>query len=349
MSYSDIEHCSNMISGCESLIAGNRTPDSVYAFAVLKLHAQDAGYIDGQEGFLDNVKSGAKKSKEWILKLLKAIRDFFFGGNRAKIKKLAADTEVAAKIIEKDNIKDIVPNSVSEIVKINKAVTGDSKWGDAVMKDYNALPAEEKKEVEEKIEKVVSDQDLNELGKDAVEALKTKLTAKLETLKRLGNTINNFGKDATSAFKGNGGDITIDLNGMTRDAEKELVLGIESAIKELKISNLSSTIKWFMTIAETYTKDLDTITTKAKQLAEKTDDTVALGRIHILSTAYAELIKCYQDLVIISNYVLTKTIAKTQDKVIKAILSKVAATSRPASDKYVGISPEDSIVQFYSK
>lgn len=349
MNYSDIDHFSSMISGCESLIAGKHTPDSVYAFTVLKLHAQDAGYVAGQEGFLDNVKKGAKNTKDWILKLLKAIRDFFFGSNRNKIKKLAADTEVAAKIIEKDTIKAIVPDSVPEIVKINKEVTGSSAWGDAVMKEYNALPAEEKKETDEKIEKILSDQELNELGKDAVEALKTKLTAKLESMKRLGNSISEFGKDTTSAFKNNGGDLTIDLVGMTRDAEKELVQGIESAIKDLKISNLSSTIKWFMTIAESYTKDLDVITTKAKQLAEKTDDKVALGRINIISLAYSNLIKCYQDLVIISNHVLTKTIAKTQDKVIKTILSKVAAASRPDSDKYVGISPEDSIVQFYSR
>lgn len=70
-----------------------------------------------------------------------------------------------------------------------------------------------------------------------------------------------------------------------------------------------------MKIADSYTKDLDEIMVKSKQLAEKkTDDTVALSRIRIITTAYANLIKSYQDLVIISNYVLTKTIEKKKPR-----------------------------------
>lgn len=350
MSYSDVEHFATMVSGCESLTNGNpKASDARYALTVLQLHAGDAGLYSGQEGFLDHIKAGAKNTKDWILKLLKAIRDFFFGRNRNKIRKLATDTEEAAKLLEKDSTEAIVPPSVPEIVKINKQITGSDLWGNAVMKSYNALSEEEKKEAAEKIEKAVSEQNLDELGKNAVDMLKTKLNAKLPRMQSLGNTINEFGSDVSKAFSKSGDDITLDLTGMVRESEKELVDGIETAIKELKISNLSSTIKWFMKIAEEYTKDLDVILVKSKQMVEKTDDSVAHGRIKLVTNAYSELIKAYQDLIIICNHVLVKAIGKTQDKVIKEILSKQATITRADADLYSGKDPDAAIASFYSK
>lgn len=77
MSYSDVEHYANMISGCESLANGDsKSPNAVYAFTVLQLHANDAGLYAGQEGFLDHVKKGAKKTKEWLEKFIKALKEF---------------------------------------------------------------------------------------------------------------------------------------------------------------------------------------------------------------------------------------------------------------------------------
>lgn len=78
MSYSDVEHYATIISGCESLTSGNsKSPDAVYAFTVLQLHANDAGLVAGQEGFMDSIKAGAGNIKEWIKKLIQAIRDYF--------------------------------------------------------------------------------------------------------------------------------------------------------------------------------------------------------------------------------------------------------------------------------
>lgn len=78
MSYSDVEHFATMVSGCEALTSGDpKSPDAVYAFTVLQLHAGDAGLVAGQEGFMDSIKAGAKNVKEWIKKLIQAIRDYF--------------------------------------------------------------------------------------------------------------------------------------------------------------------------------------------------------------------------------------------------------------------------------
>jgi len=91
MSLSDIEHCSSMLAGCESLLNGDtKTPDAVYAFTVLKLHASDAGFLAGQEGFVDSIKQGAKSFKEWIKKLITSIISFVTGKNKT-IKELERD------------------------------------------------------------------------------------------------------------------------------------------------------------------------------------------------------------------------------------------------------------------
>lgn len=83
MSLSDAEHFSMMYSGSESLNLfmtnkGDLTEQGKQAFNVLKLHAADEGHVAGTEGFMDSIKKGATKTKEWLVKLIKAIRDASF-------------------------------------------------------------------------------------------------------------------------------------------------------------------------------------------------------------------------------------------------------------------------------
>lgn len=89
MSYSDVEHVMTMMSGCESLLNGDpKSADASYAFTVLKLHATDAGFIAGQEGFMDAIKKGASASVEWVKKLIRAIRDYLKGISREERERL---------------------------------------------------------------------------------------------------------------------------------------------------------------------------------------------------------------------------------------------------------------------
>lgn len=104
MSYSDVIHFSNMVSGCESINSGEyKSPNSIYAQTVLKLHANDAGLYAGQEGFLDNVKKGAGKFLEWVKKLIRAIKDYIKGiskDDRTRISELD-------KIIKETKFEDV--------------------------------------------------------------------------------------------------------------------------------------------------------------------------------------------------------------------------------------------------
>lgn len=97
MSYSDIEHFGNMVAGLESFKQGDgKSPDSIYAQTVLKLHANDAGFYAGQEGFLDSIKKGASNSLEWVKKLFEAIKKWFataFKSTKAKFKSAVTGTD----------------------------------------------------------------------------------------------------------------------------------------------------------------------------------------------------------------------------------------------------------------
>lgn len=91
----DIEHYATMVSGCENIslsMAGKGTlnADGKYAYSVLKLHVSDMADVAGQEGFLDSVKKTAANVKEWISKLVAAVKSFITGKRNSK-QKLAAD------------------------------------------------------------------------------------------------------------------------------------------------------------------------------------------------------------------------------------------------------------------
>jgi hypothetical protein len=108
MSFSEVEHFSTILSGCESINAGGElTPNGHYASSVLKLHAQDEGLVAGQEGFTDAVKKGAKKTGEFVKKLFEAIKKWFadtFTSTKTKFKSIfdkAPTEEDKAKVVAK--------------------------------------------------------------------------------------------------------------------------------------------------------------------------------------------------------------------------------------------------------
>lgn len=92
----DVEHFAKIVSGCESI--NNLVNNGValdtngrYAQSVLRLHAQDdLGSIAGNESLLSGIKKGAKKVKEWILELIKAIKNYVTGAHK-KSKDFEAD------------------------------------------------------------------------------------------------------------------------------------------------------------------------------------------------------------------------------------------------------------------
>lgn len=141
MSYSDIEHFSNIVSGCEALTNGNgNSPDGVYALTVLKLHANDAGLYAGQEGFVENIKAAAGNIGEWIKKLISAIKQWLTGVRKetkeveeiikkTKVAKTKVPAEKKDKLIEKSEtlVKKVSPKAqaiISKLEEISKQLEG---------------------------------------------------------------------------------------------------------------------------------------------------------------------------------------------------------------------------------
>lgn len=103
LSNSEIEHLTTMISGCESISNHIKTgcglsQDGQYALAVVQLHVNDAGHVAGTEGFMDAIKTGAKKGKEWLLKLIQYIKDLIKGISRDDRDRIKTIDELTKKI-----------------------------------------------------------------------------------------------------------------------------------------------------------------------------------------------------------------------------------------------------------
>lgn len=126
MSFSDVEHFAEIISGCESINSGNHTaPEARYAFAVLKLHAQDNPDFHahaGQEGFLDSVKAGAKATGEFIKKLFEAIKKWFastFKSTKSKLASMLKSGDEKRREAVRSQLRSIV---IPKIEALKKAV-----------------------------------------------------------------------------------------------------------------------------------------------------------------------------------------------------------------------------------
>ncbi|QBZ70617.1 hypothetical protein pETSU_036 [Edwardsiella phage pEt-SU] len=85
----DLTHYSRIIAGLESVhehinYNAGIDVDGTYALTVLELQAQDEGYIEGTEGFMDSVKKGAQDIVKWIKQVLTAIGNFLIGKKKAQ-------------------------------------------------------------------------------------------------------------------------------------------------------------------------------------------------------------------------------------------------------------------------
>lgn len=100
MSFGEVEHFATMLAGCESINSGVALDSNGrYAMGVLRLHANDLGLVAGQEGFLDAVKGAAANVKEWIMNLIKAIKNWFRSRRKPTAQELK-DAKELAKFIK---------------------------------------------------------------------------------------------------------------------------------------------------------------------------------------------------------------------------------------------------------
>ena len=177
------EHESEMLTGYDELAACVETgtaltPDAVYAHSVLKLHAQDEGAsVSGQEGFLDAIKRGASKVYEWIKALIKAIKEWLFGGKKK-------DYDEAKKSIEKDG------DLVEEVKKLGGKGIDGVIHQDNVKLVVKQLPPDVKVGIDNAIKEEVRKPTFLETLKNVRSGLVDQLTTiSLRQLDMIGNAI----------------------------------------------------------------------------------------------------------------------------------------------------------------
>lgn len=160
MSFSDVEHFGLMVDGCESIVQHSATgnglnPAGQYALSVLKLHAQDAGFVAGQEGFLDNVKKGAASAKEWLIKLIQAIYDYL--------------TDAKGKKKREENLA-----RLKEVERAKASNDAESKrWNDEVVEAYRNALSEVLNRLEHEVKNLEVGPDYLEFKKNYAPVIKT--------------------------------------------------------------------------------------------------------------------------------------------------------------------------------
>lgn len=92
----DFDHIITLTKGFEDLhedIKGNSESqdDALYTDTVLKLNDIDLTSVVGEEGFLDSIKRGAGKIKEWIMNLIRSIRSWLKGDADKKYEEAKKD------------------------------------------------------------------------------------------------------------------------------------------------------------------------------------------------------------------------------------------------------------------
>lgn len=136
------EHEAELIIGLDDLrdhaeTQTPKTPEAVYTETVLKLDAGTFDIVDGQEGFLDNIKRGASKVYEWIKSIIKAIKEWLFGKPRREV------VEVEKSITETSNRLDKLLDHPTELplpnVSIEKSIEETKMEVDRRIRVLNAV------------------------------------------------------------------------------------------------------------------------------------------------------------------------------------------------------------------
>lgn len=112
----EFDQAYHLAAGFESIVAAGPSGsvdgvESTYAMTVFTLN--DISF-DGQEGFLDSVKKGARKVYEWIKDLIKTIRNWFNGSNKAEYEK--AKNEITDDLVLINQVKKLKDKGIDAYI-----------------------------------------------------------------------------------------------------------------------------------------------------------------------------------------------------------------------------------------
>lgn len=331
------EHEAEMLTGYDELAECIRikeplTPNATYAHSVLRLHAQDEGVsVSGQESLLDSIKRGAAKVYEWIKALIKAIKDWLFGGKKK-------DYDEAKKNLEEEG------DLVEEVRELG------SKGIDGVFIEPPAklaikkLPAEAKVILDEAIKEEAEKPELAETLKGVRSKLIDQvLTISIRQLDMIGNAIDEIARiDPTGealeklGIGGTGWETIGDPDSMKQDIER-----IRKGAESIKDDKLSVWVKDTIAITDRYFFAMKNGTDALHRLNESakghSEEEKKLSRLANVLNNVGTISNALRNLIITVDSQTEKAIELAKNTLVKNALKNAKEESGSASADYINL------------
>lgn len=329
-SLAGFEHEAELVTGYDDLVSHHehqtpKTPEAVYTETVLKLEAGTYGIIDGQEGFLDNIKRGATKVYEWIKQLIKSIRDWFFGKSQKDM------TEVKRVLPEKVKYFNELPEKIQTEASagtlpkpqlISAVMT--EKGSKAISETINRLPTEDKKIFEGELIQAGEDPEIKEkitiIYDDVIEKIGAKLKGRVTSLRVHEAEIDRLDPSKVARSK------TLNLERYETHVSDELG-DLEGWIQGVTANRLPAVLKDLLDISTLADKALargtDNLNKLNQQGGEKSPkEQQQLARAANVLKEYGAISAGLRDLILTLDAELSKGIERAWDRVVKETMQK---------------------------
>lgn len=334
VSLAGVEHEAELLNGYVDLVDSNgdaelKTPEAIYTETVLKLDGDTYGIVDGQEGFLDNIKRGATKVYEWIKSLIRAIKDWLFGKPKQEVAKVEKEfIETAADL---DDITSETGKEISEIIRsvMESHIAEPAKLN--VKRNLSRVPLEDRKIINET---VVGIPGYTEKSEKIVSEMATRMVTRLNSVANNIAEIERIDPDHI---------ISKEL-GITDFLDTYSKKGVDQSKFLLEISN-SGTIKLAAEAIVKVARGFDTALAHATNSLEKmnskgpfaveNEESRQVARAGSIVKELAESTNKMRDLVTTLDSQLLKTAAQMESTALKNRITEAMKYTSEASGEYL--------------
>lgn len=341
------EHEAEMLNGYNELVECvenglELSAGATYANSVLNVQAADENVIvAGQEGFLDSVKRGANKVYEWIMAMIRAIKEWLFGKPRKVTQEKQNEVDDLSKLYDEltasiQGLRTGPIEKVIEDIKVDPKERLESyKRVQSARDNVRRISREDKTVIEDELK----EQTAEELGieitdRRLIKEMLERFTTRLDSIKHNVDEISRIDPDQTLSDEldikifmiqyGKGGVDNVTSFFRTGGAES-----MNSIAR--KVINLSNDLEIELAKAS---KKLEKIAEEAKGGADQAANRKA-SRAAAIVKEMGEGAAKMRDLILTLDSQLLKTCAKIQTGSVRSAMMKAMPKVSELSQKYL--------------